>query len=325
VSFLGNRAKAQGGDRSGEFQAIPVRHPGRWIAAAIVLFLGFMLAESLASNPRLHWDVVGHYLFDSTILSGLVMTLELTGCAMAIAVVVGILLAVMRLSPNRVLSSASWLYLWIFRGTPLLVQILIWYFLAAVFPKLGLGIPYGPTFVHFDANKIIGQMSAAVLALGLNEAAYMAENVRAGILSVPAGQSEAAQSLGMSRGRTMRRVVLPQAMRVIIPPLGNATILMLKTTSLVLIIALPDLLTSAQIIYSRNFLQIPLLIVASIWYLVVTTCLTIIQYYVERYFGRGSARERPPGALEWLRTSFRRTSAPPPAADRPATVEGGAP
>lgn len=283
------------------FQAVPVRHPTRWVTAAVVVFLGFMLVQSVTRNKLMHWHDVGHYLFDPTILAGLRTTVELTAGAMVLGVVAGIVLAVMRLSANPVLSGAAWLYIWVFRGTPLLVQILIWYFLAAVFPRLGVGIPYGPTFISVDTNRLIGQVTAAILALGLNEAAYMAENVRAGILSVPVGQTESALSLGLSRWHTLRRIVLPQAMRFIVPPLGNATISMLKTTSLVLVIALPDLLTSAQIIYSRNFLQVPLLIVASVWYLAVTTLLTVVQHFVERRFARGSARARPPSTATRVR------------------------
>ena len=182
-----------------------------------------------------------------------------------------------------------------FRGTPVLVQILLWYNIAAVYPRFSLGIPFGPAFAHFNASSVITPFVAGMLALGLNEGAYMAEIVRAGIISVEEGQTEAAQSLGMTRLLTMRRIVLPQAMRVIIPPTGNETISMLKTTSLVAVIALPhpELLYAAQLIYSVNYRTIQLLIVASLWYLIITTVLTIGQYYLERHFGRGAARSLP--------------------------------
>ncbi len=223
--------------RPAEIRAVPVRRPGRWIAAAIVLVLVVAIVHSIATNPRFEWGVVGEYLFDERVLEGLRITVELTVIAMAIGVLLGVLLAVMRLSPNPLVASASWLYIWFFRGTPVLVQIIFWYFISALYPKIDIGIPFGPAFIHGDANTLIHSFTAAILALGLNEGAYMAEIVRAGIISVDEGQSDAAHSLGMTRLQTMRRIVLPQAMRVIIPPTGNETISMLKTTSLVSVIA----------------------------------------------------------------------------------------
>ena len=251
--------------------------------------------------------VVGHYFTSARILNGLVVTLELTAASMAIGIVLGVLLAVMRLSPNPLVSSASWIYIWLFRGTPVLVQILLWYNIAALYPRFSLGIPFGPTYAHFNASALITPFVAGMLALGLNEGAYMAEIVRAGIISVDEGQTEAAQSLGMTRLLTMRRIVLPQAMRVIVPPTGNETISMLKTTSLVSIIALPhpELLYASQLIYSANYRTIQLLIVASLWYLIVTTVLTIGQSYLERHFGRGATRELPATPLQRLGRSLR--------------------
>jgi len=270
---------------------VPVRRPGRWIAAAIVLVVAVALTRSVVTNSHFEWSVVGHYLFDERILEGLVVTIELTVIAMAIGIVLGVLLAVMRLSPNPLLSGGSWLYIWFFRGTPVLVQLLFWYNISDLYPKLGLGVPFGPAFVHPDVNMLITAFRAAILGLGLNEGAYMAEIVRAGIISVDEGQTDAAQSLGMTRAQTMRRIVLPQAMRVIIPPTGNETISMLKTTSLASVIAVTELLLAVGNIYSANFKTIPLLIVASIWYAVCTSVLYVGQYYLERYYGRGSARE----------------------------------
>ena len=286
-----------------EIKAIPVRRPGRWIAAAIILVFGAALAKSVATNPRFQWGIIGHYFTSSRILQGLITTLELTVLCMSIGIVIGIVLAVMRLSPNPLLSGTSWLYIWFFRGTPVLVQILFWGYISALYPRLSLGIPFGPQFVHFSANSAITPFVAGMLALGLNEGAYMAEIVRAGVISVDEGQTEAAQSLGMTRLQTIRRIVLPQAMRVIVPPTGNETISMLKTTSLVSVIAVTDLLYSAQLIYAVNYRTIPLLIVASIWYLIVTTLLSFGQYYLERYFGRGTARELPQTPLQRLRRS----------------------
>jgi polar amino acid transport system permease protein len=287
--------------RPEEIRAVPVRHVGRWVASAIVLVVAVALINSVATNSRFEWSVVGSYLFDHRITSGLRITLELTVIAMAIGIVLGVLLAVMRLSPNKLVSGSSWLYIWFFRGTPVLVQILFWYYIAALYPKIDLGVPFGPSVIHADANTLIKAFTAGVLALGLNEGAYMAEIVRAGIISVDEGQSDAARSLGMTRLQTMRRIVLPQAMRVIIPPTGNETISMLKTTSLVSVIAVPDLLYGAQEIYSVNFKTIPLLIVASVWYLVCTSVLYVGQFYLERYYGRGSEREQEPTPLQRIR------------------------
>ena len=289
-----------------EIKAIPVRHPGRWVAAAIILILGAALAKSLATNHRFEWGVVKHYFFSDQVLRGLVVTLELTALSMAIGIAIGVVLAIMRLSPNPLVSSASWIYIWVFRGTPVLVQILFWGFISALYPSFSLGIPFGPQFVHFSANSLITPFVAGMLALGLNEGAYMAEIVRAGFISVEEGQTEAAQSLGMTRLLTMRRIILPQAMRVIIPPTGNETISMLKTTSLVSVIALspPELLYASQLIYSVNYRVIQLLLVACIWYLVLTTIATIGQYYVERRYARGAARELPETPLQRLRRTF---------------------
>ncbi len=311
----------------GEIRAVPVRHPGRWIAAAVIAVMVASLARSVANNPRFEWGVVGDYLFSSRILKGLVVTLELTVLAMAIGVALGVVLALMRMSRNPVVSAVSWTYVWLLRGTPVLVQILFWYFIAAVYPSIDLGIPFGPSFIHLNANSVITKFVAATLALGLNEAAYMSEIVRAGIISVEEGQHDAAQALGMTRLQTMRRIVLPQAMRVIIPPTGNETISMLKTTSLVAFIALNDLLYTAQQIYATNYKTVQLLIVASIWYLAVTSVLSIGQYYLERHFGRGTAREQAPTLIERLRSGLwpRHAEVTPPPAQEPPRLPRGPP
>jgi polar amino acid transport system permease protein len=295
--------------RPEDIRAVPVRHVGRWVAAAVILVVAVAVGNSIATNPRFEWSVVGHYLFDERVLEGLRVTLELTVIAMAGGIVIGVLLAVMRLSPNRLVSGASWLYIWFFRGTPVLVQIIFWYYISALYPRINLGIPFGPALVHINANTAITPFTAAILALGLNEGAYMSEIVRAGIISVDEGQADAARSLGMTRLQTMRRIVLPQAMRVIIPPTGNETISMLKTTSLVSVIAVADLLYAVQEIYSLNFKTIPLLIVASIWYLVCTSVLYVGQFYLERHYGRGASREQAatlPGMVLRGVLSFRR-------------------
>jgi len=279
-----------------DIRAVPVRHPGRWAAAVVIAFLGYAVAVSMATNKRWEWSIVGHYFTWPTILDGLVTTLELTASAMAIGIVGGVMLAVMRLSPNPLVAGASWLYIWFFRGTPVLVQIIFWDYISAVYPHFAIGIPLGPEVGHVSVAFITGFV-AGMFALGFNEAAYMSEIVRAGIISVDEGQTEAAQSLGMTRLLTMRRIVLPQAMRVIIPPTGNETIGMLKTTSLVSVIAVTDLLYATQIIYAANYEIIPLLVVASLWYLIVTTVLSIGQYYLERHYAR-SARGQQAGAIQ---------------------------
>jgi len=288
-----------------EIPVVPVRHPGRWVAAVVVLVLAAMFAHWLVATQELHWHVVWHYLFDSAILTGVRRTIVLTIIAMAIGIGLGVVLAVMRLSPNPIVSGAAWLYIWFFRGTPVLVQLLFWYNLPAVIHSLSVGVPFGPSWFHTDPKTAITQFTAALLGLGLNEGAYMAEIARAGILSVDEGQNEAAQALGMTRLMTMRRIVLPQAMRVIIPPTGNETISMLKTTSLVFAIGYMELLTTAQIIYGRTFQTIPLLIVASIWYIVMTSVLYVGQYYLERYFARGSTRQLPPTPVRRVLGMFR--------------------
>jgi polar amino acid transport system permease protein len=288
--------------RPDEIRAVPVRHPGRWVAAALILLFGASLIHSVATNKLLEWHVVGHFLFDHRILEGIVLTVELTVTAMTLGVLLGVALAVMRLSPNPLVSGTSWLYIWFFRATPVLVQLLFWYNIAAIYPRISLGIPFvGVEFLHGSANTVITTYVAALLGLGLNEGAYMAEIVRAGIISVGEGQTHAAQSLGMSRLQIMRRIVLPQAMRVIIPPTGNETISMLKTSSLASVIALTELLLATENIYSSNFKPIQLLTVASIWYAAMTSVLYVGQYYLERHYARGSARELPATPLERIR------------------------
>lgn len=294
------------GAPDGDIRAVPVRHPGRWLGTVIVAVLVAMLIHTLVTNPRFEWGVVGQYFTTHSILVGLARTLELTALAMTIGIVLGVVLAVMRMSPNPVLSSTSWVYIWFFRGTPLLVQLIFWYNLSALFPRISIGVPFGPVIASGSANSFVTAFGAAVLGLGLNEAAYMAEIVRAGILGVDEGQLDAAHSLGLRRLQVLRRIVLPQAMRTVVPPTGNQTISMLKSSSLVSVISVPELLFTAQIIYARTYQTIPLLIVASLWYLAVTTILTVGQYYLERHFARGSSRQPPPTPVQKLRALARR-------------------
>jgi polar amino acid transport system permease protein len=273
---------------------VRLRHPWRWVAVAVI---GLYLAEAIwffATNDALPWDIVRGYLFEESILRGVWMTVKLTVVAMLVGIILGTVLAIMRLSENPVLRAFAGGYVWLFRGTPILVQLLFWFFLGTVMPEVTFGIPFGPEFTIGETSDVITPFMAAILGLGLNEAAYMAEIVRAGIGAVDKGQTEAAQALGMSPFTTYRRVVLPQAARVVVPPTSNQVISMLKLTSLVLVIGLSDLLTTAQLIYGRNFEQIALLIVASFWYLVLTTILTIVQVRLERRLGRSDLTRRRP-------------------------------
>ncbi|HEY3688113.1 MAG TPA: amino acid ABC transporter permease [Streptosporangiaceae bacterium] len=267
------------------------RRPGQLVLTAVVLLLALWGAAVIAANPRFDWPTVGRYLFDVSVGRGIAISLELTVDAMAIGIVLGVLLAVLRRSSSRVARGAAVLYIWFFRGTPILVQVLFWGFAAALFPKIGIGLPGGPMLFSVDTNTAVPLFAAAVLGLGLNEAAYVAEVVRGGLLSVPQGQAEAAHALGLRALPTLRHIVLPQALRAIIPPMGNQVINMLKMTSVVLVIGVRDLLGSVTDIYARNYHQIALLIVACLWYLFMTSVLTVLQSRLERRLGRGVVRE----------------------------------
>jgi polar amino acid transport system permease protein len=260
------------------------------VAAAIVAVLLAQLVQLLVTNPNFQWDVVWSYLRAESIVRGLGITLALTAIAMTIGTLLGIFLAIARLSKNPLLRGVAGAYVWFFRGTPTLIQLIFFYNLAALLPTLSLGIPFGPAFVTVDTNTVITPLVAAILCLGLNEGAYMAEIIRGGLLSVDPGQREAGNSIGMTGARVMRRVVLPQAMRFIIPPTGNQVISMVKATALVSVIALADLLYTVQSIYNRTFETIPLLIVACFWYLLITSVLYVGQGFIERHFGRSTRR-----------------------------------
>lgn len=264
---------------------------GRWVARIVIVVLTAMFVHLLVTSKSLEWNVVGHYFTGPSIISGLTRTIYLTGIAMGIGIVIGTVIALMRQSKSVLVNSAASAYTWFFRGTPLLVQIIFWYNIASFVPRISVGIPFGPSFASANVNQLVSPLVAAALALGLNEGAYMSEIVRAGIISVDPGQMEAAFALGMVRRQAMRRIVFPQAMRVVIPPTGNQTISMLKGTSLVSIISLAELTYSVQLIYNTTFQTIPLLVVASIWYLILTTALSFGQFFIERHFARGSKRE----------------------------------
>jgi polar amino acid transport system permease protein len=297
-----------------DIEAIPLRRPWRWISAAIVLFFVAALVQSIATNENLKYPIIGQYLFDWRILNGVWLTIALTIVSMIVSTLIAIVIASMRLSSNPVLSSISWVYVWLFRGTPLLVQVVLWGYLGLLYRNIIIGIPFTDiAFVTLDTNTLIPALVAGFLALTLNQGAYSAEIVRAGMLSVDEGQREAAYSLGMSPLATFRRILLPQAMRVIIPPMGNETISMLKNTSLLSVIAVLELYTQATLISSQNLYQVELLVVISVWYLTLTSILSIPQYYLERRYGRGSSRNLPPTPIQNIKAFFKRFKKPVPA------------
>ncbi|WP_406107794.1 amino acid ABC transporter permease [Streptomyces sp. NBC_01003] len=269
---------------AGEAQPRIVRRPrtGQWLAAAVVLVLLALAVNSVIRNDAFQWDVVADYFTSASVLRGLGLTLWLTALVMALGFALGTLLAVMRLSANPVLRTVSWGYVWLFRSMPILVQLLFWFNIGALYPHI-LGI---------RTVDLFGPITVAIIGLTLHEAAYAAEVVRGGILSVDRGQIEAAQALGLSRLRRWRRIILPQAMRSIVPPAGNMLIGTLKGTSIVSVIAVQDLLYSVQLVYHRTYQVIPMLLVATIWYVVVTSLLSAGQFYVERHYARGSERTR---------------------------------
>lgn len=274
-----------------EAPPVPVKHWGQWMLAVATLVVIAAFVTTLASNEKLQWRVVGEYLFNKTVLQGLLVTFELAVIGMVIGTILGVLLALARMSQNTVLQAISSGYIWLFRGVPLLVQLLVWGNLGLLFATIGFGIPFTDImFVEVGTNVLVTGFVAACLGLGLHEAAYMAEVVRGGILSVDPGQREAGTALGMTGGLAMRRVVLPQAMRVIIPPTGNQFISLLKATSLVSVIAGGDILTAVQNIGAVNFRTLEMLFVATFWYLVIVTVLSIIQHFFERRLSRGYVR-----------------------------------
>ena len=273
--------------RPERIEAKPLRHPGRWITAAILVVLFIMFIVDAAGRDAYGWSTYRAYIFDTRILTAAGHTLALTVLSMIIGVVLGVVLAVMRMSPNPVFKSIAWLYLWVFRGTPIYVQLVFWGLIGAIYQSINLGF----TEVSLDALTS-SAFALAVIGLGLNEAGYMAEIVRSGVNSVPAGQIEASKALGMGWGMTMRRTVLPQAMRIIIPPTGNEFISLLKTSSLV--VAVPyslELYGRSQDIAAALFEPVPMLLVAATWYLIITSILMVGQHYLERYFDRGVTRE----------------------------------
>ncbi len=271
--------------------AKPVPRPGRWASAVVVALIALLMAHGLVTNPNFQWGVVAQWLFSKTIVSGVLYTLLLTVIAMAMGTVLAITMAIMRQSVNPILRWVATFYIWFFRGTPIYTQLIFWSLLPTLYPQISLGIPFAPPFITFETATHFTRFWMAIIGLGLNEGAYLAEIIRAGLLSVDKGQWEAATALGMPRSMIFRRIVLPQAMRVIVPPIGNETISMLKTTSLVSAIPYTLELTFVASTKGQNlFKPVPLLITAAIWYLVITTILMWVQSHIERYFGKGFDR-----------------------------------
>ncbi|MCP3766996.1 MULTISPECIES: amino acid ABC transporter permease [Streptomyces] len=285
-------------------KAVPVRHPGRYVSAAVALFLLGSVIYAFAQG-KINWGAIPEYFFDDRIIDGVLNTLLLTVLSMVIGIAGGVLLAVMRLSKNPVTSSIAWFYIWFFRGTPVLVQLFVWFNLGLVFEYINMGPFYKDYWSSFMTPLL-----AALLGLGLNEAAYMAEICRAGLLSVDEGQTEASHALGMSHTKTLRRIVIPQAMRVIVPPTGNEVINMLKTTSLVSAVQFYDLFKEAQDIGQNAGSPVEMYFLAAAWYLIMTSILSVGQYYVERHYARGSSRSLPPTPLQRLRAAVLPTRRP---------------
>ncbi|NAZ74777.1 ABC transporter permease subunit [Kineococcus sp. T13] len=272
-------------------RVLPARHPWRWVATAVVAVLAAMAVNALVTNPAWDWPTVGQYLFSATILDSLWLTVRLTLVGTAIGLVLGTVLALMRMSANPLLKGVSFTYISVFRSVPLILQLLFWYNLAILYDRIGFGVPFGPQFWTIPTQDLIGPVTAAFLGLGLHQAAYFAEIVRSGFLAVDPGQREAAAALGIPRGRQFWRIQLPQALRIIVPTTGNEVIGLLKGTSVVYVMALPELFYQVQVVYNRTGQVIPLLLVAAVWYFALTTVLSVLQWAVERYYGRGSTRE----------------------------------
>lgn len=276
--------------RADELRIVGKRYYGRWLSALLVLLCVAAMAHSMINNPRFEWGVIADNFTEASILQGVLMTLQLTAISVVLGFAFGTVLALMRLSSNPVLVAVSWAYTWFFRGVPMLVQLFLWYNIAALYPTLSLSLPGVGELWSAQSNALVSPFSAAVIALVMHQSAYAAEIVRAGIQSVGNGQLEAARALGYRPAQIFRFTILPQAMRAILPPAGNEVIGQLKTTAVVSVISLQDVLFSAQIIYQRTYEVIPLLLVATLWYLLMTSVLSVGQFYVERYFSRGVSR-----------------------------------
>ncbi|MFJ3329398.1 amino acid ABC transporter permease [Streptomyces griseus] len=269
---------------------VPVRHPWRWVAIVATAVLVAQFLNGLITNPGWEWDVFAQFFTAPTILKAVWVTLQLTVYGTAIGFALGVVLAFMRLSASVFLRTVAYGYIWAFRSIPLIVQLLFWFNLAYLYEELQFGIPFGPGFFSFDTMNLVGATSAAVLGLALHQAAYAAEIVRGGVLAVGAGQLEAAAALGIPKVRQLRRIVLPQAMRSILPNAANEIISLFKGTSIVSVMAIGELFYQVQVVYGRNGRVVPLLMVATVWYILLTTALSVLQYYVERHYAKGAVR-----------------------------------
>ncbi|MFI9318952.1 amino acid ABC transporter permease [Kitasatospora aureofaciens] len=297
-------------------RTVRARHPWRWAAGAAALVVLVQFLHGLATNPAWDWATFRLYFTADTILQAIGRTLELTAYGTVLGFALGAVVAAMRLSRSAILRTLAWAYVWVFRSIPLIVQLVFWFNLSYLYKRFGFGIPFGPTFGDFETVGVLGALGAAVLGLGLHQAAFAAEIIRGGVIAVDAGQREAAAALGIPRGRQAWRIVLPQAMRSILPAAANEVISLLKGTSVVYVMAIGELFYQAQVIYGRTGRVVPLLMVATVWYVVLTTVLSIGQYYVERYFSRGARRTPPPTPLQRLRAFLR---------SLPARTSGGTP
>lgn len=287
--------------------ALPVarkRHPWRWVTGGIALVLVAQFGHGLVTNPGWDWSTFAQYITASSVLAALKVTIELTLWGTLLGFFLGIWLAIGRLSNNPVLQVISWTYIWAFRSIPLIVQLLFWFNVAYLYKTLSLGIPFGPAFFHFDVNGVLSGFTAAVIGLALHQAAYSAEIIRAGIISVDHGQWEAAKALGLPWHRQFFTIIAPQAMRGILPNAANEVISLFKGTSIVSTMAIAELFYQVQVIFGRNGRVVPLLMVATVWYIVLTTVLSVVQYYIERHFAKGSLRQLPPTPLQRVRATY---------------------
>ncbi|MBW3708261.1 amino acid ABC transporter permease [Streptomyces griseus] len=281
---------ADPGTDYGELTVVPARHPWRWVAVAVTAVLVAQFINGLVTNPGWEWDVFAQFFSAPVILKAVWLTLQLTFYGTVLGFALGIVLAFMRLSASPFLRTVAYGYIWAFRSIPLIVQLLFWFNLAYLYKELQFGIPFGPGFFTFDTMNLVGAVSAAVLGLALHQAAYAAEIVRGGVLAVGGGQLEAASALGIPRLRQLRRIVLPQAMRSILPNAANEIISLFKGTSIVSVMAIGELFYQVQVVYGRSGRVVPLLMVATAWYILLTTALSIVQYYVERHYAKGAVR-----------------------------------
>ncbi|MFF2629058.1 amino acid ABC transporter permease [Kitasatospora griseola] len=294
-------------DPTAELPIVPHRRPWRLVVGLAALVLVAQFLHGLAVNPGWDWPTFRAFVFSDSILRAVGVTLQLTAYGTVLGFALGAVIAALRLSGSPILRTIAWTYVWAFRSIPLIVQLVFWFNLAYLYKRIGFGIPFGPSFVSFGTMDLLGALGAAVLGLALHQAAYAAEIIRGGVLAVDAGQLEAAAALGIPRFRQAWRIVLPQAMRGILPNAANEVISLFKGTSIVYVMAIGELFYQAQVIYGRTGRVVPLLMVATAWYVLLTTVLSLVQYRVERYFARGSERTPPPTPWQRLRAAVTET------------------